>query len=648
MIKRLLIANRGEIACRIIDTAKKIGIQTIALFSEPDRDTRHVSLADVALALPGATAQESYLNVELILSLAKQHQVDAIHPGYGFLSENTAFAKACTKQGIIFVGPTIEAITLMGSKKDAKEKMDALGVPTIPGFNLQNEDIKQIQKKCDAMGYPILLKAAAGGGGKGMRIVNEAKDLPQALSEAKGEAKASFDDDTLIVEKFLAKPRHIECQVFADSHGNAVHLFERDCSIQRRYQKIIEEAPAIGLSDAVKDKVHNLGTKIAKEINYLGAGTIEYLVENENVYFMEMNTRLQVEHPVTEMITGIDLVEWQIRVAQGEPIPLKQGQIECCGHAIEARLYAENPEDDFKPQTGTISTLDFIEEKNGFRIDHGLCLGNTISPYYDPMIAKVIAYRPNREAAIQSLQHALQNSLVQGVQTNQAYLSTILNHNDFVDASYSTNFIKTNEIDTSLKPQSIIAAALFFFLEQQSSLAFFRLNQARTTTLSLTTSKDSYAPAIIEKQPGQYDIKLQDDTTHHIMHAQLTDGHITFDCDNTRHHFKTTYNTDSKHLTLYGSIAPVIFNMSQDNSEQEESDIGAQHALAPMPATVAAVLVEPDTIVNRGDGIIVLEAMKMQHTLTAPNKGRVKEIFFATGEKVNEGVTLYEMEMEEE
>src|ERR1700704_5182523 len=445
--RTLLIANRGEIACRVIRTAKAMGLRTVAVYSEADRDAMHVAMADSAVLLGPARARDSYLNIERLLEAAQKTGAEAVHPGYGFLSENAEFAQACLNAGLVFVGPTAEMMTAMGSKSGSKALMEKAGVPLVPGYHGEAQDEATLTKAAEKAGFPVLVKASAGGGGRGMRVVRSAAELAPAIVSAKREAKAAFGDDRMLIEKYVDNPRHIEVQIIGDSHGNLLSLFERECTLQRRHQKVIEEAPSPTLNAAQRAAVCPAARQAAAAVNYVGAGTIEFVSNGRDFFFIEMNTRLQVEHPVTELITGIDLVEWQLRVAFGEKLPLAQDQIKSNGHAIEARVYAENPHKNFMPSVGRIRTWRMPEASDGLRIDAGYREGDAVSPHYDAMLAKVIAWAPTRDAAIDRLNRGLEESDVRGVVTNIPFLSALITHPDV-----RANAINPGFIERELKP----------------------------------------------------------------------------------------------------------------------------------------------------------------------------------------------------
>src|SRR3954468_21696404 len=448
----LLIANRGEIACRVIRTARAMGLRTVAVYSEADRDAMHVAMADEAVLLGPARARDSYLNIERVIAAARKTGAEAVHPGYGFLSENAEFAQACLDAGLVFVGPTAAMMTAMGSKSGSKELMEKAGVPLVPGYHGEAQDEATLTKAAERVGFPVLVKASAGGGGRGMRIVRSAGELAAAITSAKREAKAAFGDDRMLIEKYVDNPRHIEVQVIGDSHGNLLSLFERECTLQRRHQKVVEEAPSPTLDAAQREAVCAAARKAAAAVSYVGAGTIEFVSDGKDVFFIEMNTRLQVEHPVTELITGIDLVEWQLRVAFGEKLPLNQDQIKFNGHAIEARVYAENPHKNFMPSVGTIRTWRMPEASDGLRIDAGYRAGDAVSPHYDAMLGKVIAWAPTREAAIERLNRGLEQSDVRGIVTNIPFLSALVTHPDVRANAIDTGFIERELKNLTAKP----------------------------------------------------------------------------------------------------------------------------------------------------------------------------------------------------
>ena len=522
MFSKILIANRGEIACRIIRTAAKMGIRTVAVYSDADRDAMHVALADEAIGIGPAPARASYLDAEKIIAAAKTTGAEAIHPGYGFLSENAAFAEACAAAGLIFIGPPPQAIRAMGGKSEAKALMTEAGVPVVPGYHGDEQAEKRLASEADKIGYPVLLKASAGGGGKGMRVVRQKRDFAAELAGAKREALAAFGNDRMLIEKYLERPRHVEVQVFADSHGKCVSLFERDCSIQRRHQKVIEEAPAPGLADDLRQRMYDAATAAARAIDYRGAGTVEFLLDpSGDFYFMEMNTRLQVEHPVTEYITGLDLVEWQLRVANGEALPEDWANLHINGHAIEARVYAEDPAHDFLPSIGTISHLVFPDQGPHVRIDSGIRAGDAITVHYDPMIAKLIVWDRDRPSALRRLRLALENLAICGVTSNAAFLTRLAGLAAFANADLDTGFIARHEValfaPAATDGNEITMAALGLLLARQKNgkpdsqadpyspwnkTAAFRLNAPARETLCFVFGNQPLSVGVTHEADG--------------------------------------------------------------------------------------------------------------------------------------------------
>ena len=622
MLTSLLIANRGEIARRIIRTARRLGIRTIAVYSQADAGAPHVREADEAVLIGPAAARESYLVSDRILAAAKATGADAIHPGYGFLSENGAFAQAVMDAGLIWVGPPPSAISAMGLKDAAKARMQAAGVAVTPGYMGDDQSLEHLSGEAEATGYPVLIKAVAGGGGKGMRKVLVPAEFEAALASCRREALASFGEDRVLIEKYVTHPRHIEVQIFADSHGNAVHMFERDCSLQRRHQKVIEEAPAPGMDEATREAVCSAAVRAALAVGYVGAGTVEFIADGseglrpDRIWFMEMNTRLQVEHPVTEMITGLDLVEWQIRVASGEPLPLSQDQIQIHGHAIEARLYAENPATGFLPSTGPL--IHFRLPHEGLRIDSAVEEGGEVTPFYDPMIAKLIVHRSSRKAAAAALAKACRAVEVWPVKTNGAFLARCLDHGDFVDGDIDTGFIETRQsalVDLG-EPSSAVLTAAASVLAQAarpsspspwSQLEGFRINSRP----HIETSLDGGGK--------RYDVSLVD-LASSLLSTRLIDDQVLVFEDGAVHGF-TPWRSH--------------------RADTAQSSDGA--ILSPMPGRMVAVMVETGQVITRGQALVTLEAMKMEHVLTAPFDGTVEHLSVALGDQVSEGVVLVQL-----
>jgi 3-methylcrotonyl-CoA carboxylase alpha subunit len=670
MINSLLIANRGEIACRIIRTAKKMGLRTIAVYSDADAQALHVRLADEACRVGPAAARDSYLNMDAVIAAAKACTAEAIHPGYGFLSENAEFAERCREAGLIFIGPPADAIRAMGGKSQAKALMEKAGVPLVPGYHGDDQNPALLAREADAIGYPVLIKASAGGGGKGMKVAPDPLTFAEQLASAKREAAAAFGDERVLIEKYLETPRHVEIQVFADNHGNCVYLFERDCSIQRRHQKVVEEAPAPDLPREVARRMGEAAVAAARAIGYSGAGTIEFLYDptDRGFYFMEMNTRLQVEHPVTEMITGVDLVEWQIRVAGGEPLPLAQEDIERRGHAMEVRVYAEDPERDFLPQTGTISYLHFPEERSNIRVDSGVVAGDEISIHYDPMIAKLIVWGEDRAAANRALQSALAQTRILGLQTNLAFLRAIAGHAAFQKARLNTRFIEQNEaellpspVEPSAEVAAVVSLAMMLEKEQaRASQAFascdpgspwwrngaWRLNGTKRETVRLrdqhnrdVETRYSFARTGVEIAAGDQPVAQ--------MQGELSpDGSLRVVVNGIAKRWTFIRSGDT--LDLFDSSGS-LHRFTEVDPAREGSQEGALagHLRAPMPGRIIATLVEAETAVEAGQPLMIIEAMKMEHVIKAPMAGTLKAVHYAVGDQVEDGSELAVIEPRE-
>ena len=661
MFSKILIANRGEIACRIIKTARRLGIKTVAVFSDADRGARHVAMADEAVHIGGSPARESYLVVDKILEAAKRTGAQAIHPGYGFLSENAGFAEACGKAGIVFIGPPPSAIRAMGSKSEAKKIMEKARVPLVPGYHGDDQSPELLAKEAERIGFPVLIKASAGGGGKGMRVVESAAKFADQLAGAKREAKASFADDHVLVEKYLTRPRHIEIQVFADSHGNCLYLFERDCSIQRRHQKVIEEAPAPDMDPARRKQMGEAAVAAAQAIGYVGAGTVEFIANQDGTfYFMEMNTRLQVEHPVTEMITGQDLVEWQLVVAAGGKMPLAQDQLSINGHAVEVRLYAEDPNRNFLPSTGTLVHLRLPTENRHVRVDTGVREGDTVTPFYDPMIAKVIVHDRDRTSAMRRMAALMGETEVVGVTTNAVLLKALCSHPAFVGGEVDTGFIERHRAELFAKAgtaddRAFAVATLARIAEWTSTSNDpwdqkngFRLldtghdevrwkdgerdvavivRRPRNGTLSLELPGGTVEANVQRGDNGRLAIRLGNDTfTAAVVRRATNDGGIdyTLFADGGNQRLRLV---DPLDVTQYEAVAS-----------------GEGSVRSPLPGKIIDLRVKPGDTVSRGQPLLVLEAMKMEHTLAAPADGKVKNVRYAVGEQVPEGAELVEFE----
>ena len=647
MIQRLLVANRGEIVCRIARTARRLGMTTIAVYSDADRNALHVRSADEAYHLGAAPPAESYLNIAKLIALAKRVGADAIHPGYGFLSENAAFAQACVDAGLIFIGPPAAAIKAMGSKSASKAAMAAVGVPVAPGYHGSEQSAARLQEEAVRAGFPLIIKASAGGGGKGMQVVNTAAEVPAAIESAQRLARTAFGDDRLLMERYFPKARHVEVQVFADSHGHTISLFDRDCSVQRRHQKIIEEAPAPGLREEVRAAMAQAAVKSAQAVGYVGAGTIEFLVDDaQNFYFMEMNTRLQVEHPVTELVTGIDLVEWQLRIAQGEALPTQD--IGRRGFAVEARLYAEDPAHDYLPSVGRISHLRWAGSATGLRQDIGVEEGDEVSTYYDPMLGKIIAWGESRATAIDLLRRALGEIEIVGVATNRALLSSVLGDEEFRRGSVATNFLaerrehlRFGEGDATAADMAI--AAVWCAARRADGNALWedtrgwRLAAPASTTWRFgetVVSLDFQAPdRYLARIQGQ-ELSLRVLARDAISLQAECEGEIT----------QTRVFEAAPAVHLFRSGRHVVVNLvCTDDSLQVAGTIEQGSLLTPLPGTVVAVHVAAGQHVARGAPLITVEAMKMEHTLTAPYEGVVSRIAFGLTDRVQAGAVLVEL-----
>ncbi|MGJ8483261.1 acetyl/propionyl/methylcrotonyl-CoA carboxylase subunit alpha [Pseudoalteromonas sp. SYSU M81236] len=641
-LKKILVANRGEIACRVMRTAKQMGLTTVAVYSDADKHAQHVKLADEAYHIGSAPSKDSYLVADKIIDVAKQAGVDCIHPGYGFLSENCDFALACEKNDIAFIGPPASSIEAMGSKTRAKEIMHQANVPLVPGYYGDNQDTEFLQAEAEKIGYPVLIKAAFGGGGKGMRVVEHAKDFISALEGAKREAKAGFGNDLVLLERYVTKPRHVEVQVFADSHGNCVYLGDRDCSLQRRHQKVIEEAPAPGLSDALRKEMGEAAVRCAQAINYRGAGTVEFLLCGDEFFFMEMNTRLQVEHPVTEMVTGVDLVNWQINIAAGEALPLSQADIQLQGHSFEARIYAEDPSNDFIPCSGHIDALFTPNESEFVRIDTGIAAGDEISPFYDPMIAKLIVHDDNREAALGRLSKALEQFHLAGFSCNVNFLHNLANHPTFQAGAPDTHFIEDQgeRLVAKNEQQSVIATVVAAYvyahqLKGENSspwqqLTGFMLNSDAKTTIPFV----DFNVHAIKTSEG---FKISLDGVDYTTSGKVKNGlaNLVVNGEKVVAHIN---QTDSHITVMYKAQQTVLELIDKHYISEHESD--ALPLAAPLNGTVVKHLVEVGSTVTKGDAVVIIEAMKMEYTLNAPHDGVLTSYCFAEGELVSHGDML--------
>ncbi|WP_237068537.1 acetyl/propionyl/methylcrotonyl-CoA carboxylase subunit alpha [Microbulbifer guangxiensis] len=665
MIRKLLIANRGEIACRIIKTARRLGVATVAVYSDADADALHVQLADEAVRLGPAPARDSYLDVARVLDAAKRTNADAIHPGYGFLSENAGFCRACQEAGIIFVGPPASAIEAMGSKSAAKRIMEEAKVPLVPGYHGEEQDPAVLEEHAQRIGYPILLKAAAGGGGKGMRRVDSHGEFRSALDAAKREAMNAFSDDLMLLERYVVSPRHVEIQVFCDQQGNGVYLFERDCSVQRRHQKVVEEAPAPGLSEELRAEMGEAALRAAHAIGYQGAGTVEFLLDADgSFYFMEMNTRLQVEHPVTEMISGQDLVAWQLAVAAGEPLPKRQEELAIDGHAFEVRIYAEDPDNDFLPATGTLVRHRPPEESASVRVDTGVQSGDEISVHYDPMIAKLICHGRNRREALARLDRALGQYQIAGLRHNIDFLRRVINQEDFAAGRVSTHFIEDHEsellqAERALTPLECAGIAAYL---HEREIRDLRAAAPVADRHSPWHAGDNWRSGLSARRRHNVDIHGR----HVELVTEVSDGTVSWHCpvlgDTGRGEIRLLPGrelalVDGRRMsfasvdTAEGGAVFVADRQVEFRVLPPDLGEGGQHAEgleAPMNGTVIALLAEPGSRVEENQPLLVMEAMKMEHTLRAPAAGVVQQYLCAEGDLVDGGSLLVDFESEEQ
>ncbi len=652
--RTLLIANRGEIACRVIRTARTMGLRTVAVYSEADANALHVAEADEAVLIGPARASDSYLNIPRILAAAKSSGAEAIHPGYGFLSESAEFAQACADAGLIFVGPTADMITAMGSKSGSKALMEKAGVPLVPGYHGDAQDDDTLANAANRIGYPVLVKASAGGGGRGMRVVRAAEELAPAIVSAKREAKAAFGDDRMLIEKYVDNPRHIEVQVIGDSHGNLVSLFERECTLQRRHQKVIEEAPSPTLDDTQREAVCAAARKAAGAVNYVGAGTIEFVSDGKDVFFIEMNTRLQVEHPVTELITGVDLVEWQLRVAFGETLPMTQDQIKLNGHAIEARVYAENPDKNFMPSVGRISAWRMPHQIGGLRIDSGYRAGDLVSPNYDAMLAKIITWAPTRATAIDALGRALDETDIRGIVTNTAFLSKLVTHPDVRANNVTTGFIE-RELSalttsaTAISDLELAAAVAAIVASEQAAegdarspwqTAGWMPVGRRHRLFKFKRGPDEW-PVTLRYGSGASMIVTGDRELAYAA-TSADDGMIDLTLDGVRS--RITGIVEGHELYVRTRNGRFDLHWVDPFGGDDEEATGEDKIVAPLPGTVVALLAEEGATLEKGAAILTLEVMKMEQTLRAPFAGVLKQIKCKVGDVVGEGAELAEIE----
>uniref|UniRef100_A0A7N6BLQ4 Methylcrotonoyl-CoA carboxylase subunit alpha, mitochondrial n=1 Tax=Anabas testudineus TaxID=64144 RepID=A0A7N6BLQ4_ANATE len=666
-IEKVLIANRGEIACRVMRTAKKMGIRSVAVYSDADRHSMHVAMADEAYHIGPPPSQQSYLSMEKVLEVAKKSGSHAVHPGYGFLSENTEFAEACKQEGIIFIGPPSSAIRDMGIKSTSKHIMSAAGVPIIGGYHGDDQSNERLQAEAARIGYPVMIKAVRGGGGKGMRIARSDSDFLEQLESARREARKSFNDDVMLVEKFVEDPRHVEVQVFGDMHGNAVYLFERDCSVQRRHQKIIEEAPGPGISSEVRRKLGEAAVRAAKAVNYVGAGTVEFIMDAQhNFYFMEMNTRLQVEHPVTEMITGTDLVEWQLRVAAGERLPLLQDDIILRGHSFEARIYAEDPNNDFLPGAGPLLHLSTPPPDQDTRIETGVREGDEVSAHYDPMIAKLVVWGEDRSAALKKLRYCLRQYNIVGLNTNIDFLLSLSGNPEFEAGNVSTSFIPQHYSDLFPTPRApsgatVCQAALGLVLQERKHIEEF--TQATSDPFSPFGSSGGWRNNI--KFNRNMRLQLGDKSKYQTCCEHSLPSSIGEEVYHVTGEVEVEGGATFLHCSVNGvksrpklvMVDNTVHLFSTEGSSQVSvpvpkylagvSGSGAQGgAVAPMTGTIEKVLVKAGDKVTVGDPLMVMIAMKMEHTIRAPKSGVIKKVFFREGSQANRHAPLVELEEE--
>ncbi|PUE32043.1 3-methylcrotonyl-CoA carboxylase [Limnohabitans sp. Jir61] len=674
MFKKILIANRGEIACRVAATARRMGIKTVAVYSDADAQAKHVQVCDEAVHIGGSAPKDSYLRWERILQAAKDTGAQAVHPGYGFLSENEDFAKACAAAGLVFIGPPASAILAMGLKAESKQLMEKAGVPLVPGYHAADQDPALLQREADRIGYPALIKASAGGGGKGMRVVNCSAEFADALASCKREAINSFGDDAVLIEKYVQRPRHIEIQVFGDTHGNCVYLFERDCSVQRRHQKVLEEAPAPGMTEALRKQMGEAAVAAAKAVNYVGAGTVEFIVEQAaydkpesmKFFFMEMNTRLQVEHPVTEAITGLDLVEWQLRVASGEPLPLQQSDLRIHGHAIEARICAENPDNNFLPATGTLAVYRKPAcssfEISDTRIDDGVREGDSISPFYDSMVAKLIVHGDTREQALARLDDALSQTRIVGLTTNVQFLRHIIRTDSFATAKLDTALIQREEkalfaqepLGLALTAASVVANTLYREEALKGNDPFssrdgWRAYGVATRNFGFVFHGASYDAVLTYAHDGSLQLNVADadgDVSGVLTYREDGDAlHISFAGHTARLQVfhETQGHEDVAHVFApQGATRITVVDALAHAGEVQEA---GGRLTAPMPGKVVSFAVAAGDKVKAGQPLAVMEAMKMEHTIAAPADGEVLELLYAPGDQVAEGEELLKLKV---
>ncbi len=663
MFKKILIANRGEIACRVAATARRLGVKTVAVYSEADARAKHVQACDEAVLIGGPAPRDSYLQWQRILDAAKATGAEAVHPGYGFLSENEEFATACKSAGLVFIGPPASAIQAMGLKAESKRLMEAAGVPLVPGYHGADQDPALLKREAERIGFPVLIKASAGGGGKGMRAVLKAEEFDAALASCKREAINSFGDDAVLIERYVQKPRHIEIQVFGDTQGDCVYLFERDCSVQRRHQKVLEEAPAPGMTAERRAEMGDAAVAAAKAVGYVGAGTVEFICEQDGrFYFMEMNTRLQVEHPVTEAITGQDLVEWQLRVASGEPLPLKQDQLRMYGHAIEARICAENPEAGFLPATGSLSVARWPAhvsfERGAVRIDSGVGEGDAISPFYDSMVAKLIVWGEDRAQALARLDAALRDTHIVGLQTNVAFLRRCAATDSFTNADLDTGLIERERaalFEQAGLPLTIAAAAVVAHtLAHEASLQTsdpwsrrdgWRMYGASARRFDLETGGAHHEVLLSRHHHGGMQLTVEGQAQAFAVNSSSLESHELLLGEGLAQQrvMVKTYALGEQ-VAVFAPLGSALLTEIDPIAHAGEGAAEAGRLTAPMPGKMVSFLAQPGDTVTKGQALAVMEAMKMEHTINAPRDGVVAELLFAVGDQVGDGAELLRME----
>ncbi|KAK9506159.1 hypothetical protein O3M35_008144 [Rhynocoris fuscipes] len=659
-LKKILIANRGEIACRIMKTAKRLGIQTVAVYSDIDVNSMHVQMADEAYNIGPAQSQESYLRGDKIIKVATQSLAQAIHPGYGFLSENAEFAKLCSDNGVIFIGPPASAIRDMGIKSTSKNIMDKAGVPIVPGYHGEKQSDDDLLERAKEIGFPLMIKAVRGGGGKGMRIVGSESEFKQALDSARTESLRAFGDNVVLLEKFVVNPRHIEVQIFGDSHGNYVHLFERDCSIQRRHQKVIEQAPAPGINEETRYELGKFAVKAAEAVKYEGAGTVEFIYDKSinKFYFMEMNTRLQVEHPVTEMITGIDLVEWQLRVASGETLPLAQDEISLNGSAVEARIYAENVSDNFLPTAGHIQNINTPEIGSNLRVETGIRSGDDVSVHYDPMIAKLVVWDKDGKQVFRTLEQSLSEFNIVGVENNVDFLRKLCKNQDLIEGNIHTGFIEDHKANLSTQLpsenifQQIALAAILLQSSGSQSISdpfsngdSFRINSSSTKKITLISHGKEFIVNIKFNNDASYDLKIGESV------LKVKNASLNYDNGFVMLRSETSQNILHIKLGFSGSRVYVFDKISGDHvvelknendwlSDNADTTQVTDRVVSPMPGIIEKIHVKKGDLVKKGDSLAVIIAMKMEYVIKSQQNRRVEEVYFSPGDNVGKNVSI--------